>query len=166
MKLWTYSPENISVTIAGLISLQGFAEGTFLNVTKDAPAFDTRRMSDGTLVRLHQKDATYTITFTLMNSSPSNDALTKLWYLDNLTRRGKFPLLISDGSGSSTVFSTNSWVESVPDMTFGTDMTTRDWTIKSAHAIVNYGGNGDVGFLSSLLTGVLGGLTEVAGFLE
>src|SRR5690606_23241590 len=80
------------------------------------------------------------IQFTLMNTSPSNGFLHKLALLDRVTKRGKFPLMVKDGFGGTLIFSTNTWIEELPSVTYGTDMTERTWVLKSANAAVNIDG--------------------------
>ncbi|MNQ65434.1 hypothetical protein D3C85_798880 [compost metagenome] len=103
--------------------------------------FSTARTSDGQVARLYSNDSTYTITITLQNTAESNDILTKLWQVDEISQMGKFPLMIKDQLGTSLFFSTTSWIESVPTMEYSTNISDRVWVIRSSQAVINFGAN-------------------------
>lgn len=158
-----YSPEDITVLVAGILPLTGFVSGTFVNIAKDLQPFSSTRTSDGQVARLYNNDQTYTITITLHNTAESNEVLTKLWQIDEITQRGKFPLLIKDQLGSSLFFSTTSWIEGIPDTTYGDDITERTWTIRSSQAVINIGGNASA---SSLIEDLLNTVASAVPILE
>lgn len=147
MALFSYCPEEVNVIVAGFIPLKGFVDGTFVNITKDVMPFSSARTPDGTVSRLYNNDQTYTIEISLYNGSQDNDILTKLWQLDEITQRGKFPLLIKDNSGTDLFFSTTTWIEQLPSMTKSASVDTRTWVLRSSQALINYGGNEQVSSL-------------------
>lgn len=146
--LGTYVPEEVTVLLAGLIPVEGFAAGTFVYIEKDIMPFTSVKTPDGTMARMYHSDQTYTITLTLHNGSKTNDILTKLWQVDEITQRGKFPLFIKDHSGSDLFFSTTTWVEQLPALAKSGTADTRSWSLRSAQAVINIGGNDEA---SSLL---------------
>lgn len=161
-----YSPEDITVLVAGILPLTGFVSGTFVNIAKDLQPFSSTRTSDGQVARLYNNDATYTITITLHNTAESNEVLTKLWQIDEITQRGKFPLLIKDQLGSSLFFSTTSWIEGIPDTTYGEDITERTWAIRSSQAVINIGGNASAsGLLEDLFNTVVSAAPIIGGII-
>lgn len=137
----SYCPDIVTALIAGFIKVDGFVEGTFISVDKDEMPYSSIRMPDGTVARKRNNSQTYTITITLHSGSDTNNLLTKMWQLDELTQKGKFPLLIKDQSGSDLLFSTESWIEGIPSMTKSNAIDSRVWVIKSAYAVINIGGN-------------------------
>ena len=139
--LFNYSPESVQCLIAGFIPIEGFVDGTFISVDKDEMPYSSVRMPDGTIARKYNNSQTYTITITLHNGAETNNLLTKLWQVDEITQRGKFPLLIKDQSGSDLLFSTESWIEGIPSLTKSNAIDSRVWVIKSAYAVINIGGN-------------------------
>lgn len=155
MSLFNYCPDEVNVLVAGFIPLQGFVDGTFISVTKSIQPFQSQRTADGTVSRLYNRDATYDIAITLVNSSGSNDVLTKLWQLDEITQRGKFPLLIKDLSGTDLFFATTAWIEQTPAMVKSVSTDERTWMLKASQAYINVGGNEDV-------SGILNDLTNLA----
>src|SRR5690606_20540576 len=118
MNFWTYSPEDVQILIAGVHPLEGLAQGTFVEISKDVQPMVSSRSVDGMVVRKHTTDNTLTVNLTIHRSSPSNDLLTKLWQIDEITQMMKFPLLIKDSTGTGFFFSTTSWVENIPNMTY------------------------------------------------
>lgn len=141
MSIFNYCPDEVNVLVAGFVNITGFVDGTFVDVSKDVIPFSSVRTSDGTVARLYNNDQTYTISLTLHCGSNSNEVLTKLWQLDEITQRGKFPLLIKDFSGSDLFFSTTTWIEGVPNITKSNGVDSRVWTLRSSQATINVGGN-------------------------
>lgn len=163
MALFSYCPEEVNVLVAGFLPIKGFVDGTFINITKDVMPFSSARTPDGTVSRLYNNDQTYTIELSLYNGSQDNDILTKLWQLDEITQRGKFPLLIKDNSGTDLFFSTTSWIEQVPSMTKSASVDTRTWVLRSSQAIINIGGNEEV---SSLINDLVNAASSALPILE
>lgn len=141
-QLATYMPEEVTILLAG-IPVSGFIQGSFISVDKDVKPFTSKRTADGTVSRMYNNDQTYTITLTLYSGSDSNQLLTRLWQLDEITQRGKFPLMIKDGSGSDLFFSTTTWIEGIPSLVKSNQYEARAWILRSSSAIINIGGNGD-----------------------
>ena len=152
--LFNYVPESVQCIIAGFIPIEGFVDGTFISVDKDEMPYSSVRMPDGTVARKYNNSQTYTITVTLHNGADTNNLLTKLWQVDEITQRGKFPLLIKDQSGSDLLFSTESWIEGIPSLTKSNAIDSRVWVIKSAYAVINIGGNEEVSSLLNDITNI------------
>lgn len=140
MNLYTYSPERITILALG-VPIEGVVEDSFVSLSRDAPVFSSTTTTDGRVVRTYHAEDVWTIRITLMNTSPSNDFFTKLVLLDRATRRGKFPLLVKDGLGSTLAFSTESWIEGLPEVDYSVTGTDREWVIKSSNMLVTIGGN-------------------------
>jgi len=152
--LFNYVPESVNCLIAGFIPIEGFVDGTFISVDKDEMPYSSVRMPDGTIARKYNNSQTYTITITLHNGAETNNLLTKMWQVDEITQRGKFPLLIKDQSGSDLLFSTESWIEGIPSLTKSNAIDSRVWVIKSAYAVINIGGNEEVSSLLNDITNI------------
>ena len=148
--LRNYSPSDVTITVAGLYSVTGYAEGTFVKITKDTQQVTTIRAMDGTMSRIKSPDTGWRIELTLAQSSSANDILSTLWNVDKVTGMGKFPLMVKDGSGSTMFMAATAWIEEVPDIVFSGQMETRTWVLRATDVIANIGGNGD-GDLSSIL---------------
>lgn len=142
--LFNYSPEAVTALIAGFIPIEGYVDGTFINITKDVLPFTAVRTPDGTVARVYNSDQTYTIECTLHNGSESNELLTKLWQLDEISGgKGKFQFMVKDNSGSDLFFSVTTWIEQIPPLIKSTGVDSRTWVLRSSGASINIGGNGD-----------------------
>lgn len=142
-ELWTYSPEEIQILLGGVYPLEGYVDGSFVNISKDIMPFSSKRASDGSVGRVYHRNDDYTVRLTLMGQSPSNDILTKLWQLDEFTQRGKFPIMIKDSIGSSFFHSTTAWIKNIPPLEYSNGIPQRQWTLQSSQSAINIGGNED-----------------------
>lgn len=148
--LLTYSPSDVTITIAGLYSVTGYADGTFVRIIKDTQQITTVRAMDGTMSRVKSPDTGWKVEITLAQSSSGNDILSTLWNVDNVTGMGKFPLFIKDGTGSTMFMAASAWIEDLPEVVFSNQMETRTWRFAATEVVVNIGGNGE-NDLSSIL---------------
>lgn len=139
--LYHYSPEDVSISIAGAITLSGFVEGTFITITRDNPLFQTHESSDGVVSRVKRNSKTFTVNITLMNTSESNDILSRMSLLDHSTSIVKFPLFIKDSLGGTVFFAGSSWIENTPSTAYSIDITDRQWSLKCTQASLYNGGN-------------------------
>ena len=163
MSLLSYSPEDVTILLLGFIPVEGYIDGTFISINKDLPPFTSGITADGVQSRVHRLSLTYTLRLVISNVSPTNDILTKLWQVDELTKMGKFPILVKDQLGSSLFFSATSWIESTPSLYYSNRITEREWTIKCAEAVINIGGNDDAsGVIQDLLNTVASAAPTVA----
>lgn len=159
MDLWTYSPEEVVILLGGVYQVKGLSEDSFVRVKKAKDAFTSRSTPDGTIARMYNKSAEYDVELQIMDMSSSNDVLTKLWQLDEITQKAKFPLFIKDNSGSGLFFSPTSWVQAPSSWDLGGGSSTRTWVIKSAGGVINVGGNtGPSSLLEDLANIVVGTL--------
>lgn len=161
--LANYSPSDVTITVAGLYSVTGFAEGTFVRITKDTQQITTTRAMDGTMSRIKSPDTGWKIEITLAQSSSANDIFSVFWNVDKVTGLGKFPLFIKDGSGSTMFMAATAWIEELPDIVFSGQMETRTWRFGATDVLVNIGGNDDNG---SDLSSILGLSASVLPVLE
>ena len=165
MAIANYSPDSVNCLAFG-IPLNGFADGTFITIGKDKVPYGSSETADGQVARLYTNSQTYTISLTFHRGSTSNDILTKLWQLDELSQVGKFPLFIKDLSGTDLFFSTNTWIEGVPNMIQSTNFDTRTWILRSSQAVINIGSNQDAsGILQDLINLASGAASIVEGVL-
>lgn len=145
MPLLHYSPLDVTITVAGLYTVEGFVDGTFIDIIKDVKPFDKMRSMDGEVARIYKKDEGYTLQITLAQSSPANDLFSAIYNLDISTQIGKFPLFIKDNRGSTTFMSLTTWVEDIPQVSFSNGMESRTWTFGCTQAALHIGGNAEQG---------------------
>lgn len=164
--LANYSPEDVDILVAGMFRVEGFVDGTFINIEKDEPNFRTKVTADGVATRIAVPNPLYTVRITLASTSESNQVFTRLVTIDSLTRAGKFPLMIKDRSGGSVFFSAQSWVEEQADGVFSEGIESRQWIIKCASATFHIGGNLDSDELTeNILNLLIGASPQLRNFL-
>jgi hypothetical protein len=151
MALSTYSPSDVTITIAGMHSVTGYTDGTFVRITKDMKPFSKVRAMDGEIARMYFDDVGYKVELTLTQSSSTNNILTMLYNIDTATHMGKFPLFIKDGRGQTNFLAATAWIEQIPDVEFGTGMSERKWTFGCSDVVFTIGGNGDTSALEDTL---------------
>ncbi len=87
-----YDPFQLIVTW-GPNLISGFAEGTFLEVTRDEQAFLKKVGADGEVARARNKNRSGQIKITLLQTSQSNDVFAAAQNADEQTGLGIFPFL-------------------------------------------------------------------------
>ena len=187
MGVYTYSPSDISVTLAGR-KLYGFAESQVVSIKRETPVFSHKRSMDGNVVVTVNRYSTYTVTVTLSQTSPANQFLHQVQKLQTnsvsvLNNRNPFsglsalskvkavssnlmtkiPLIIK--SDKSLFFSTQVWLDEEPEVLFTKGVENRVWTIKCFNANHTIAGVDDENdFLEAL--SVIQGLSGVGTILQ
>ncbi|MNQ57395.1 hypothetical protein D3C85_715510 [compost metagenome] len=145
--LSTYSPEDVVVVISNgsfSHSIAGFADGTFINITREVPASTLYVGSDLSNARVVRGNKASTITLSLHQASSSNDVLSQLLSNDEQARDNTwlFSLTIKDNTGRSLYFSRQAFISAEPDRSFSTGIENRDWGIQCVSLQGTTGGNG------------------------
>ncbi len=126
----TYDASGVSVSF-NTYNLTGFAEGTFITVSKNEDAFTQQIGADGEGVRSKTNNRSGTITLTLMQSSDSNETLSQIYYLDKLSNTGSGAFFIKDTNGTTLVLAKSAWIRKMPDIEFGKESSNREWVFES-----------------------------------
>lgn len=166
MNFWSYSPEDIQVLIGGFYAVEGLADGTFVEVTKDVMPYTTTRSADRMTGRKYTNDSSFSVNISVINASPANDLFTRLWLLDEATQMAKFPLLIKDSLGSGYFYSSTTWFETIPPLSYSTDATTRTWGLRSNEGVIFIGGNDSQTAIENLANLALSGVPLVKQLLD
>ena len=151
MALSTYSPSDVTITLAGMHSVTGYVDGTFVRITKDMKPFSKVRAMDGEMARMYFDDTGYKVELTLMQSSSSNNILSMIYNIDTATHMGKFPLFIKDGRGQTSFLAASAWIEEIPQIEFGTTLSERTWVLGCSDVVLNIGGNEDTSLIEDSL---------------
>lgn len=142
MSVRTVDPKNVIITIGG-VAMSGFTDGTFLEITRNEPTWSMVVGSDGFVTRGKTNNFTGSLTLTLKQSSPSNDYLSGLLALDELTNTGVVPVLVKDLSGNSVYFAGRCWINQYADSTFSKEITDRTWVLSMDEANIFVGSNSE-----------------------
>lgn len=140
----TYDPSQVIVTINGA-NMSGFADGTFVTIERDEQSFTKVIGADGTSSRSKTSNRSGMLTITLAQTSPSNDILSALLAQDEASSDAVFSVQVKDNSGDSRVFSGTGWVQGMPSIEYGKDMSNREWVIELVDMEFNIAGNALLG---------------------
>ncbi len=136
-----YDSASVICTFDGIL-LTGFAPGSRVKVTFP-DAFTKQVGSDGEVARSRSNDNTASVTFTLMQTSFSNDALSALHNVDKNIPFGAGigPLMIKDLNGSSLFSAPQAWITKNSDSEYAQEVGSREWTIDTGDMVALVGGN-------------------------
>jgi hypothetical protein len=133
-----YSPDSIDVVISG-IRISGYVQGTYISLVTRTDSDTLTVGSDGLSAFNHNFDDSATLTLTLMPNAVSNDVLTGLW---KLQRSGVVhPFAMQDRNGRTVAASAACRISKLPDVTYGTEVEPRAWTIIVSNLNLYVGGS-------------------------
>jgi hypothetical protein len=141
----TYDSKQIALIVGG-IPIGGFGPDTMVKALRSSDTFAKKVGVDGVVTRSHLHDRSGEITFTLDQSSPSNDVLSALAKVDEESNGGIVPVLIKDalpvsGSIGSTFVAAKAWIRKWPDAEYGKEATNREWVLDVDDFEIFEGGN-------------------------
>jgi len=139
----TYDPSEV-ILIFGGIPISGFADGTFITVSRENDSFTKSVGASGETSRAKSVDQSGSVVVTLAQTSPSNDVLSGVAKTDELTSLGVLPILCKDNSGRSLFTGGNAWIRKPADAEHSKEISTREWTIDVADLEMFIGGNGSL----------------------
>lgn len=141
MALALYSPEDVTILLGGIYKIEGLQEGSFLTISEPKNRWDTSVTADGRVTRTYNKDSTHSVSITLNSTSDSNNIFSSWAFADGILYGAMIPLFIKDTNGTSLFYSPISWIEKVPDSSFDSSVSGREWILKTAGATHSVGGN-------------------------
>lgn len=133
-------PKQYIVTFAGA-TLGGYADGTFIKVSRKEDAFKLYIGGDGEGARMRNRDRSGTVELTLGQYSQSNDLLSSQARLDELGAGGTGALQIKDLNGTTLVNAPVAWIRKVADVELGDSVLPRVWVFETNELIIFVGGN-------------------------
>lgn len=140
--LKTYDPGQVVVNVGGR-DITGFADGTFVKVERNADAFSLTIGADGEATRVKSRNRSGRFTFTLQQSSPSNDILTAVANKDEVTNTGVVPVMVKDANGTTLASAAKAWSVKKASAEFGKDASSREWIFETHQLDLTIGGNLD-----------------------
>ena len=134
-----YDPKEVSVIVGGHI-VTGYADGTFLTVSRNKDAFTLGVGADGEGARSKSNDKSGRLTLTLLQSSASNDVLSGFATADEIANGGQVPVLVKDNNGTTIVEAATAWIVKKADVEYSHEITNREWIVESDRLDVLVGG--------------------------
>jgi len=137
----SYDPSQVVVTVGGVI-VSGFSDGDSIIARRSEDSYFMRVGTDGGVARARNANKTGEFEFKLLQTSPANDLLSGLAGVEDLTNEGLnlFPVAVVDGSGRSLAVATQCWIKTVPEATFGKEVSERVWVFSAADLKIFHGG--------------------------
>lgn len=143
----TYDPAAVRLSVAGIL-ISGFASGTFISWTPDAPPIADAYGVDGEPARWQTGNPFANLDFQLMHTSASNAVLSNLANADLLTQAGIFPVVLEDKSNPgdsqpTRIIAGRAWIQSWPGITYGNGgPSARGWRVRCLDMITDIRGQG------------------------
>ncbi len=144
--LGNYGPESVDIVISvgQLVHvITGYADGTFVNVSRITPASELYVGSDLSAFRVKRRNKASPIDLTLHQASASNQVLQALQRADEEddTDTWVFAITIKDNSGQTLFSSSQAFIATIPDTSLSSTAETRNWQIQAVSLSSNVGGN-------------------------
>lgn len=154
----TYSPTDVKLIIGGY-TIAGWDNFT---IARRSQGFITIPGIRGKHTRVPSGDTSATITFSVIQTSPSNDVMSAIHELDLIEGTGRISLTLSDLSGRSVFNSNEAYVVGYPEVTFSGQFEYRTWTI-FCQTTETYLVGGNTKPETTLADSILGGIAGIAG---
>lgn len=126
-----YDSNQVQVSFSA-VPVQGYADGDFLNITKESDAFTSKAGTDGDVARSKTNDRRATIEIILMQTSPTNDLFSAIHAADLIASGGAGvgAFLVVDLNGTSLYKAGQCWIKRSPDPAFGREAQERTWVLE------------------------------------
>jgi hypothetical protein len=137
----SYDPTQVICTVGGVI-MSGFSDGDAIIARRAEDMYFTRVGTDGGVARARNANKMGEFEFRLLQTSQVNSLLSSLLATDDLTNDGVIvlPISILDGSGGSLCTATQCWIKTIPEATFGKEVSERVWIFTAADLRIFHGG--------------------------
>ena len=140
----TYSPESLAIVLNNyLIKPKDFASDSIVSIAQNSKNYRQVPGIRGKSTTVHTRDRSGVITLRLMQTSQTNEIMTKIAQDDNINMTGLLTVTIKDNSGQSVYQFLNCRLEGQPDVDyFGGQTSARTWRIFYDRQVDYYvGGN-------------------------
>lgn len=128
--LKTWNPKSTSVIAAGAI-MEGFAAGTFIEITPNTEeaTFEVGAQGDGT--RVISSDDSHQIKIVLQKTSNSNAILEIQRLAQKLAGGGIFSFYMKDNDSKQTFLAPEAFIRKSPDFTAAVELTNYEWILEA-----------------------------------
>lgn len=147
--LFTYSPKQVIFSVGGY-TLTGWQS---IGVTRSVQGFTPIRGIRGKNTRVQNTDTSATITISILQTSMSNDTLSRIHALDLERGTGRLDIILKDKGGTGVYGSSEAYILGYPEVAYSGGFEYRVWKI-FAQSTTTYvvGGNGKVNNIFDSLT--------------
>lgn len=124
----THDPAQVVFTLGGQ-PITGFMPGTYLTVEREEDTFTLTVGADGEVARVRNRNKSGTITFTLMQTSPSNQILSALASQDESAGVPAGAALVKDLLGTTVLGGDQAFIRKPAASSFGKELEGREWVV-------------------------------------
>jgi len=136
----TYNLAQCVFTING-VPLEGFGSDDAVVIAPNDDLWTTQTGADGEETRSATNTRSGQATITLMSTSNTNDLLnTFLQLIKSIAIGDRFVMFIRDLNSGDQVIAEQAYIQREPDMSFGKEASTREWTIYLPKYTSTHGG--------------------------
>lgn len=135
----TIDPKKVFFIFGG-VQISGYGDGTCIEFDRDEDAYEKKTGADGLTARAKSNNMGGSFKITLMQTSPSNDALSLFMRADEADSNAVQPVLVKDMFGTSLITGTG-WIKKAPTTVYSKSVEMRQWTIDCALTDAHIGGN-------------------------
>lgn len=136
----TFDAAQVTVSFNGIL-LYGYAPGEFLTIERDENMFNKVIGAAGEGARAKTNNKGGMVTLRLLQTSDANDLLSALALADENLNTGSGVLMIRDNSGTLICVCDDAWIQKLPTINFGTEITTKEWVFECVNIQYNGGSN-------------------------
>ena len=142
MSTRVYNSDEVTASFAG-VPIEEPADGTFITIRWLNDAFASTVGAHGQVARSRTNDNRAEIEITLMQTSPTNAALSAIWLADKNSPGGAGigGFLVADLNGTSLHTAGNAWIKRSPDVEYANEPGTRVWLLECDNLRDFTGGN-------------------------
>ncbi len=134
----TYNPKQVTVSI-GTHIVTGFADDSFITVESLGDGISSVSGCDGEVGRSIDPNGQYSVKISLLQTSDSNQFLSKLYDSDKKNGDGIRPLLIKDLRGGMVFQAESAWVKQRAGITKGKSLNNREWELETDEGTLEEG---------------------------
>lgn len=138
--LTNYAPSDVTISFLDLI-IGGYAEGTFIEIEMNEDGFLSYVGSTGEVCHTRNHNRTAKITLTLMQTAPTNDALSAIAAADHAVGVSYGPFSAVDANGETLCFAAECRISKFPKFERGKEAGTVVWEFMAANMEIFLGGN-------------------------
>ena len=158
-KVFTYSPKEVQLTFGGY-TVTGWQS---ISIARSVDAYKPIRGIRGKHTRVKNADTSCMITLPLLQTSMSNDVLSRIHELDIANGTGRIELTLSDLKGTSVFNSVEAYIVGYPEVTYSGEFEYRQWRIFcQTTGSYTVGGNAQVDNIFSGIFSAASGLANRA----
>lgn len=127
-KIATYNPKKVTISLGNHI-VTGFADDSFVSIDPNGDGVTKKVGCDGEIVRSVSPDDTYIVKLSVLQTSPTNAWLQRMFAADVENGTGMFPILVKDLSGSTVFKAAQAWPAKPASRGFGNASSNREWEL-------------------------------------